>query len=222
MNMNMGTHRHALKVSGLTMLGMALLAIPFFGGFRAGTQYEAGVQAQQVRQVLDTERQVLDLVVRRNPAATIRDFAGFPGHLIAEAERHRIDFRLVLALIDHESAFDPRAVGARGEVGLMQVLPATGQAVWAKLSEGALWEPPARAKAGGYASLGTLGDPRLNVTIGLTHLAGLRDEFRGMGPAALRAYNRGSSHAREDRPRDQYAERVALKFVRVAHEIAGR
>ncbi len=191
-----------------TFIFLCMVALVFGSGYLSGTQYEAGARADHTRQALDTERQVLELVVRRNPGATIRDFAGFPGHLLAEAERHRIDFRLVLALIDHESEFNPAAVGKRGEVGLMQVLPATAELVCAN-RELACERPVQRA----------LLDAKLNVTIGLAHLAGLRDEFGGMGAVALRGYNRGSSRAREDWPGDRYAERVAVKFVRVAHEV---
>lgn len=199
------------KVAAMTLVGVAA-AVAFGLGFSTGVRVE-GREQQAAADARDrVERQIVDLIVQRNPQATIREFAGFPEHLIAESAKYRIDFRLALALIDHESAFDPTARGSRGEVGLMQVMPATGEAEAKRL--GAEWVAPNKV------GLGTLGDPKANVTIGLAYLARMRDAFGEMGPAALRAYNRGPARAREVWPEDRYAERVAMRFVRVAHEVA--
>lgn len=191
-----------------SLIGMCLLVAAFSGLFAYSVGYDRAAR-QEVRlagERADTERQVLALVVQRNPQATVADFLDFPRHLIAESERRRIDFRLVLAIIDHESEFNPRAVGKRGEVGLMQVMPATAAIVCKNLE--------LDCSAG-------LADPRLNVQVGLAHLASLRDQFGAMGADALRAYNRGANRAREHWPADRYAEGVALKFVRAAHQVRG-
>jgi len=50
------------------------------------------------------------------------------------SEKYRLDFHLVKALIHEESDFDPRAQGARGEVGLMQIMPGVGQEFWERRS----------------------------------------------------------------------------------------
>lgn len=47
--------------------------------------------------------------------------------VIAKSKKLGIDPRLSLALTYRESKFDPNAVGTSGEIGLMQVLPATGK-----------------------------------------------------------------------------------------------
>lgn len=214
---------HGQKVVTVAMLVIApviAFGIAFGLGFSAGVKLEGREQREVAATRARVERQIVDLIVERNSQATIREFAGFPEHLIAESEKHHVDFRLVLALIDHESAFDPRAVGSRGEIGLMQVMPSTAESVARKLGDAISMELPTRAKGGGYASLGTLGDPKANVTIGLAYLAELRDAFGEMSATTLRAYNRGPSRARERRPDDRYAEAVSLQFVRVAHELA--
>jgi soluble lytic murein transglycosylase len=44
--------------------------------------------------------------------------------------RYRLDFYLVKALIHEESRFNPKAVGPKGELGLMQIMPGVGQEFW--------------------------------------------------------------------------------------------
>ena len=99
-------------------------------------------------------------------------------------------------------------------MGLMQVLPVTALGVCVSLKMDC--QIPDRVKPGG--DLGTLGDAKANVTIGLAYLAQMRDEF-GPGPAMLRAFNRGPGKALERRPHDQYAERVSMRFLSLAHEV---
>ena len=200
------------KVSGHGVLALLIFVSAGVGGFAYSFGTGQGIkhEAARVNEERGLERRVMDVVVKRNPAATVRDFGDFPGHLLAASSRFGLDFRLVLALIDLESEFKPGAVGAKGEIGLMQVMPTTAADVVAGL-EMKDYEPPSRAKTGGYVSLGTLGDPKLNVLIGLAYLARMRDQF-GPGPTMLQAYNRGPGKAHEHRPEDRYAEKVALKF----------
>jgi soluble lytic murein transglycosylase-like protein len=163
------------------------------------------------------EQRITEWIVRRNPSATIADFQDFPVALLREAQAADIDVRLLMALIDKESEFNPRAVGRAGEVGLMQVMPATAAAI-AK-AKGWKYEPPsARRSDGGYASLGTLGVPRENIRFGVAFLRDQVAQF-GVSPAALRAYNRGPGSALESRPQDRYAEDIGLRLVALTKEI---
>lgn len=164
------------------------------------------------------EQRITAWIVERNPEATIRDFADFPTTLLTESAKAGIDFRIVLAMIDKESQFNPRAVGSSGEIGLMQILPATGATV-AKQS-GREFKPPVKNKPGApkaYADLGTLGDPKENITIGVAYLKQQVDRF-GMSPIAIRAYNRNPDNAKQHRPWDRYAEDVGLRLVTLVHE----
>ncbi len=43
------------------------------------------------------------------------------------AERYNLDWRLILAVMKTESGFSPDAVSCRGAMGLMQIMPVTGQ-----------------------------------------------------------------------------------------------
>ena len=216
------------KVRGLLVFGvLSACAIGLFGGgfaFRHRiAQDQAEHIAKQTREERTAERQVeariIEIVVKRNPQAAIKDFADFPAALLTVSAEAGIDFRLVLAMIDKESEFNPRAVGKAGEIGLMQVMPGTAAA----LAKNAGWTfvPPSKRRGdGGYDNLGTLGDPKENIRYGVAYL---KDQVRqfGFAPATiLRGYNRGSAAAREHRPGDRYAEDVALRFVHVSHELA--
>jgi len=55
------------------------------------------------------------------PSAQIRSLVN------TAANRHKLSPALLNAVISAESAYDPRAVSPKGAIGLMQLLPATGQ-----------------------------------------------------------------------------------------------
>jgi len=79
-----------------------------------------------------------------------------------------VDPDLVRAVIEVESAFEPRAVSARGAMGLMQLMPAT-------------------ARQYGVADPF---DPRANIEAGTQHLRSLLDRYDLS--LALAAYNAGA------------------------------
>lgn len=56
------------------------------------------------------------------------------------------DWRLIKCQIRRESAFNPNAVSSCGAVGLMQIMPATGQ--YLGVSRAGLFEPETNLKAG--------------------------------------------------------------------------
>jgi soluble lytic murein transglycosylase-like protein len=97
--------------------------------------------------------------------------------LVQESRRLGLAPSLVLAVIEVESHFDPFAVSSVGAMGLMQVLPSTGEALARDL--GIEWR-----------GTRTLFNPVANLRIGLAYLARMRDRFRHL-PTALAAYNRG-------------------------------
>jgi soluble lytic murein transglycosylase len=104
--------------------------------------------------------------------------------IIAESERHGLEPALVLAVIQVESRFDPRAVSPRGAQGLMQVKPVV---VAALIDEGRI-DPLQRHRS--------LKDPLRNVQIGASYLALLNEMF-GDVKVALTAYNSGPTRVRE-------------------------
>jgi soluble lytic murein transglycosylase len=97
--------------------------------------------------------------------------------LVRESERHALELDLVLGVIRVESAFNNFARSDKGALGLMQVMPATGEIVARDL--GIAWRGPR-----------TLLDPVTNVRIGTAYLAEMRRQF-GSVDRALAAYNWG-------------------------------
>jgi hypothetical protein len=87
------------------------------------------------------------------------------------ARRHGVDPELVAAVVRAESAFDARAVSAKGARGLMQLMPATARRFGLA---------PERAF-----------DAAANVEAGTRYLAWLLERFEGNLALALAAYNAG-------------------------------
>ncbi len=105
------------------------------------------------------------------------------------APKRDLDPYLVAALINQESAFDPRARSSAGAIGLMQVLPATGRQYARKLHIRRF-------------SASSLTRPDINLQIGLAYFADIIQRAGGVH-LALAGYNAGESHVRRwksDRP----------------------
>ena len=100
--------------------------------------------------------------------------------IIVESKRYRIDPLLVLAVMKVESRFSNFAVSPVGALGLMQILPSTGEELAAQ--QGITWHGPH-----------TLFDPVTNVKLGILYLRELSDRF-GHLPTVLAAYNWGPGH----------------------------
>jgi soluble lytic murein transglycosylase-like protein len=100
-------------------------------------------------------------------------------HHLREASKDQdIDYELLKALIATESGFDARAVSPKGAVGLMQIMPATGERY------GVTADPKATVSK-------KLADPRTNIHTGARYLRYLLDLFPGRLELALAAYNAG-------------------------------
>lgn len=98
----------------------------------------------------------------------------------AAAVRNGIDPQLVKAVIAVESGFEPGAVSDKGAIGLIQVLPATGERYGLKADR----KKSVAAK---------LADPKINLSIGTRYLADLRAMFAAQPQLALAAYNAGEN-----------------------------
>ena len=100
--------------------------------------------------------------------------------IVAAAKRHGLDPQLVKAVIAVESGYEPSAVSDKGAIGLMQVLPATGERYG--------------VRADARKSIDVkLADPALNLEIGTRYLADLRRLFVDRPDLALAAYNAGEN-----------------------------
>jgi soluble lytic murein transglycosylase-like protein len=97
--------------------------------------------------------------------------------ILEESKRWKLDPELVMAVIRVESAYNNFATSRVGALGLMQVMPRTGQAMASRL--GIEWRGPK-----------TLFDPVVNVKIGTAYLARMYARY-GRWDRALAAYNWG-------------------------------
>ena len=107
--------------------------------------------------------------------------------VVGHAENYRLEPQLLAAVIYQESKFDANAESSSGAVGLMQLLPSTGQGI-ADRTGGKAWTP------------GDLRNPELNIRYGSWYLRHLLDKY-GDEELALAAYNAGQTNV--DRWREQ-------------------
>jgi hypothetical protein len=99
-----------------------------------------------------------------------REAAGpFAGLIEAAADRHGLEPALLTAMMEVESAFDPRAVSPKGARGLLQLMPATATRF----------------------GVGDPFDPVQNVEGGARYLSWLMQRFEGQPELALAGYNAG-------------------------------
>lgn len=101
--------------------------------------------------------------------------------IVVEARRNRLDLALVMAVMHVESRFHNFAISPAGAIGLMQILPSTGEEL-------------ARRAGIPWRGSQTLLDPATNVRLGVAYLRELSNRYRGDLRAALAAYNWGPGH----------------------------
>ncbi len=130
----------------------------------------------------------------RSSAKSIGDNPKIPYLEIAraEAKAQGVDLSLVLAIIQKESSFDPKAHSSVGAKGLMQLMPDTAR--WLGLKD-----------------TSKLYTPAVNIKYGVKYLKILWDEFAGIASAdisgvdldkkasqmAIAAYNAGQGNVRK-------------------------
>ena len=107
----------------------------------------------------------------------------YQNQIVTYADRNHIDPFLVAAVIKNESGFKPGAVSQAGAVGMMQIMPETGEWIAGQMG------------LSSYRT-GHLYDPELNIRMGCWYLSELHYEFRGNMVLQMLAYNagRGNTH----------------------------
>ncbi len=100
------------------------------------------------------------------------------------SRENEVDPYLVAAVIRTESKFISSARSPKGALGLMQMMPETGQWVAGQLN------------LAGYQP-GLLTDPETSVRFGTWYLASLKKEFNGNEVLMLAAYNGGRGNVKQ-------------------------
>ena len=133
--------------------------------------------------------------------------------ILIESKRHSFDPVFIAAVIQSESSFNPKSRGTSGEIGLMQIMPATGKWIARKIH--LEWKGEK-----------TLLDPVMNVRIGTAYLSMLRDQFDNQGRLYLSAYNMGPRNVERAMEKNikpkEYALRVMKNYVGFYSELSTR
>ena len=91
------------------------------------------------------------------------------------AKTYKVEAALAQAVIREESRFNERALSGSGAIGLMQIMPETGEWIAEQLNE----------------DFGDLYEVDRNIRYGVWYLAELNNEFGGNRILVLSAYNAG-------------------------------
>ena len=121
---------------------------------------------------------VADYLATRNTGLVRGEIRALAQTVVDEAHRQHLDLALVMAVMHVESRFYNFSLSPKGAVGLMQILPSTGEELAQR--SGIPWHGPQ-----------TLLDPSTNARLGIAYLRELSDRYRGDLGAALAAYNWG-------------------------------
>jgi soluble lytic murein transglycosylase len=124
--------------------------------------------------------------------------------IIKAAKRCSIDPLLVKAVIWRESNFNPDAVGAKGEIGLMQLMPNSSVKDWSDFTKREI------------TNTGILFKPELNIEIGTWYLARSKKPWLNYNDStalALASYNAGYSNVKKWIP-EGYQGNNAVEFIK--------
>jgi soluble lytic murein transglycosylase len=99
------------------------------------------------------------------------------------AQKFKVEPELVYAIIRQESIFDPVIVSPAGAVGLMQIMPFTGEDIAKSL--------------GDTFTVDSLYNPLVNVRYGSYYISKLLDDFNGNFVLAVASYNGGPHNVKK-------------------------
>lgn len=121
----------------------------------------------------------------------------------AEAQRNKIPFAIVDAVMRVESAYNPRARGDVGEVGLMQILPATADMLGFK------------------GPLSALAEPQTNIAYGTQYLAEAWRLANQDVCTTVMKYRAGHGETRFSVKSVEYCRRVRRHLVSIGFPVTG-
>jgi soluble lytic murein transglycosylase len=171
-------------------------------------------QELRQRRSLDADSRAIlaDVATRMGDMGVAMGFGGYErirdrprahaGLVERAARRHGLDPNLLFAVMRVESVYQRRIISYAGAIGLMQIMPRTGNLI-------ASWR--------GRTAFTTddLLDPETNIEFAAWYLASLLERFDGRLPLAIASYNGGPHNVRRwlhnhspDMPLDAFLERI--------------
>jgi len=106
----------------------------------------------------------------------------FSEYIISSAKTYDIEPEIISSIIRQESIFDPKIESPVGAIGLMQIMPYTGESIAKDLNE--------------QFVLDSLYSPLTNIRYGTYYIKSLLDQFKGNLVLALAGYNGGPHNAK--------------------------
>jgi hypothetical protein len=215
--------RRVAQAAGVTSIPLyhhtqaqELLGLESSSKFASRSIFSDDVVDRSLELALYVNRRTHDLL----PADYREDSRSVSEALISIANRYEMDPLFLMAVIKHESRFNPEAVGSHGEIGLMQIKPST--ALWL-IEQGAIAAESVNELVTtdgeqSYERLReALKDPETNIAFGAAYLARLRNTFKGRGPLYVSAYNMGAVNLKSrlrngERPRI-YSDRILAVYT---------
>jgi soluble lytic murein transglycosylase len=120
--------------------------------------------------------------------------------IMNESVKYAFDPIFLMAVIKHESVFNPETRGSFGEIGLMQIKPSTAQWISKKYEIH-------------YNGAKSLFDPVVNVKFGAAYLDYLRDRFSAQSRLYLAAYNMGVTNVHRAMFKDKWPKDYPIKVM---------
>jgi len=150
------------------------------GDFGAGAEASDNKSAGNRNGTARGAKRRKDTVATRNYTRLIRK----------AAQKHGVPERVAMAVVQVESNFNPRARGSAGEIGLMQIKPATARGLGFRGAAKALY------------------DPQTNLEWGMRYLAGAHKRASGDLCGTILRYNAGHYAKRMNPVSSRYCRKV--------------
>ena len=179
--------RRAVIISRRIAVALALICVGQIVGLgvlvRDNFAHQETIRRQddEIRRLKERLR-VLEVIEDLHTNLTPEEETSLAAHVDQCSRSYGFDPLLLLAIIQVESSFGPRAISCKGARGLMQVKPSTARAEVTRLG----WE---------WSGDNNLFEPVLNVRVGIEYLSKLVLKF-GSVEKALIAYNHGETAVR--------------------------
>lgn len=141
------------------------------------SKWSTNLEELSINNITAEEAEIFLFILRLSQSISPTDASKLAKLIVEECSKNDLDPYLILAVIQIESDFTPRAVSSKGAIGLMQVMPKTGEYV-------------AKDLGISYKGHSSLYDPFVNVKLGINYLSLLQEQFDGT-EYALAAYNYG-------------------------------